>query len=160
MKSNIFREINGVSGYSISFEGVVLNDKRQLELKTFKTKGGYTRVSIKSKKYLVHRLVAIAFLDNPENKSEVNHKDGNKDNNHYSNLEWVTASENIQHGHRIGLNNQKGSKNNSSKLTEFQVIEIRKRYAGGDNLTSIAKTFNTKVSNIFYIVNRKTWKHI
>lgn len=160
MKSNICREIPGIPGYSIFFDGTVINDKRSLSLKTFKSKGGYVRVSIRSKKYLVHRLVAITFLDNPENKPEVNHKDGNKDNNHYSNLEWVTASENIKHGHSIGLNNQKGSKNNSSKLMESDVLKIRNLYSEGNNLTTISKLFNIDVSNVYYIVNRKTWRHI
>lgn len=58
---------------------------------------GYVHVSFNNKSYLLHRAVAIAFLPNPDNKPEVNHKDLNKTNNHLSNLEWVTRSENMQH---------------------------------------------------------------
>lgn len=71
------------------------------------TTSGYRVFAIwvgKSRKtYCVHKAVGILFIPNPENKKEVNHKDGNKLNNHISNLEWATPSENIQHAVRIGL---------------------------------------------------------
>lgn len=67
---------------------------------------GYYSVTLnnKSKKrFTIHRLVAQVFISNPENKEEVNHKDGNKLNNCYNNLEWCTKSENTLHAYRIGL---------------------------------------------------------
>src|SRR5690606_38396846 len=71
---------------------------------------------------LVHRLVAKAFIPNPNNKPQVNHKDGNKQNNCVSNLEWVTAKENIGHAYTSGLRN---SAHSSAKVTPNDVRFIR-----------------------------------
>lgn len=68
--------------------------------------GGYRQVSLgrgKNQSVNIHRLVATAFLPNPENKKTVNHIDGNKSNNHISNLEWATYKENNNHAQRLGL---------------------------------------------------------
>ena len=64
---------------------------------------GYVRIKINGKRYGLHRLIAELFVPNPEHKSEVNHKDGNKLNNRADNLEWATRSENQKHAYRIGL---------------------------------------------------------
>jgi len=78
------------------------------QLKAGKGKNGYLTVSfsvdsIKSN-HSVHRLVARAFIPNESNKPQVNHKDGNKHNNHIDNLEWVTRSENMKHAyHELGV---------------------------------------------------------
>lgn len=77
-------------------------------------KGGYKYVKIKTKEYLTHRLIATAFIDNPNNKPEVNHIDGNKDNNNVSNLEWVTHSENVKHAWDTGLRNRLQDKENNN----------------------------------------------
>jgi hypothetical protein len=62
------------------------------------------RVELKGKLYSIHRLVALAFIPNIENKPQINHKDGNKLNNHFTNLEWVTNKENHRHKMEHGLN--------------------------------------------------------
>lgn len=84
-----------------------------------KYKAGYLYYSLckkgNRKKMKAHRLVAIAFIDNPENKKEVNHIDGNKQNNHVSNLQWCTQSENTLHAYKTGLMKpKKGVKNRRS----------------------------------------------
>ncbi len=96
--------IKNHKGYSISEDGKVLGDfGRLLKPRIRKSTGYYSVVLYRPKKsYLVHRLVALHFIPNPENKPQVNHKDGDKSNNHYINLEWVTNSENQKHSYDIG----------------------------------------------------------
>lgn len=80
---------------------------------------GYKTVNLSYKRnrqtFPIHRLVALAFCSNPHNHPEVNHKDGDKLNNHASNLEWVTHKENIQHAIRAGLNKSQGANNKQFK---------------------------------------------
>jgi hypothetical protein len=96
-------------GNSVSCTGEVFS-RLGRKLKQQITHDGYLRVELHhkgaAKKHSVHRLVASAFVPNPEGKPQVNHKDGNKTNNTHSNLEWVTQSENQLHAYKIGL--QKG----------------------------------------------------
>lgn len=81
---------------------------RKKQLKSYDDGNGYFRIDItingKRKTFKVHRLVAEHFVENRENKPQVNHIDGNKSNNHYSNLEWCSAKENIIHAYKNGLN--------------------------------------------------------
>jgi hypothetical protein len=107
---NQIKEIQGYEGlYRISSDGKVysLNGTK----KTYISNTGYERVNLwkkgKGKKYSIHRLVAIAFIPNPDNYKEVNHKDGNKRNNHVTNLEWCNASQNIKHAYSNNLIHQK-----------------------------------------------------
>ena len=72
-------------------------------LKPKRQRNGYLKVRIGSKEMRVHRLVALAFIPNPMNKPDVNHIDGNKENNRVENLEWVTKSENMKHAYENGL---------------------------------------------------------
>ena len=94
-----YRKIDGWP-YSVSNDGKVRNDRTGHILKTACV-CGYEQVHLwnngKTKNYLVHRLVANAFVPNPQGKPEVNHKDGVKTNNCFLNLEWVTGRENKKH---------------------------------------------------------------
>ena len=87
---------------------------------------GYLSLQIEGKAYTVHRLVALAFIDNPENKPQVNHIDGVKTNNDVSNLEWVTNSENQLHAWKIGLQPVRHAVN--CCFTEEEAKQIRKEY--------------------------------
>jgi hypothetical protein len=90
--------------YSISTDGTVRNIHTRRVLKQdMSRRYPSVRLGKSSKSHSVHRLVASAFIPNPTNKAQVNHKDGVKTNNHVDNLEWMTASENMKHAVDTGL---------------------------------------------------------
>lgn len=90
----------------------------------------------------------------------VNHKDGNKLNNHISNLEWISQAENCSHAVEIGLMDRKGSKHPLSKINEKEVLEMRRLFGLGYTHQKIADIFNICRPNVSMIVSRKRWKHI
>ena len=133
--------------------------------------GGYLRVQLSRKDFYIHRLVAEAFIPNPENKSQVNHIDGNKRNNHVDNLEWNTPLENNLHAIRTGLNkkdrefmikianceNHKKAIAKRRKFTKEQIIEIRKSQ---ETDTILAKRYNTSRGQIYSIKHYRTYKEV
>ena len=125
---------------------------------------GYQRIELSQeglrKIFLVHRLVAEAFLPNPENKSEVNHKNGIKSDNRAENLEWCTASENIHHAFDTGLKVMtKGEDCTWAKLTESQVRKIKFEHKGM-LVREIAELYKVSKSRISMIRSGKAWAHI
>lgn len=94
--------IKGMTDYLVTLDGRVFSLKSMDFLKNF-VKNGYIYVKIGNKSYVVHRLMAQTYIDNPENKATVNHIDGVKTNNLLFNLEWATLSENMQHACNTGL---------------------------------------------------------
>jgi hypothetical protein len=113
----------------------------------------------------VHQLMVAAFLGalgGPE-KFEVNHKNGVKDDNRLENLERVTHQQNCQHAYANGLNdrgNHCGERCGAAKLTEKDVVEIKKRLSDGEKGTRIADDVGMSSSAIYGIKNGHYWSHI
>lgn len=156
--------------YSISEFGTIRTEGRESGrvpgriLKQQQRPDGYLAVSLsvagKPNRYRVHRLVAEAWYGPGQTGQLVNHKDGNKTNNHYSNLEWCWPDENTQHAVRTGLR-ARGSKLAFSKLDENQVAEIRTRYHN-DKATfkELLVEYDIEKSTLSSLLSGKTWKHV
>ena len=118
--------------------------------------GSYKRVTLSrsniQKRFQVHRLVATYFIENNKSKSCVNHIDGNPSNNHYSNLEWCTYSENEIHSYNL-----LGKINPIRKLKDSDVIYIKNNSIKGKsgNIKEIASFFNVNVTTIYNVLKNK-----
>lgn len=134
----------------------------ELIMKLSSDKDGYKVVSIKKKSYRVHRLVGLAFLKRRSDATQINHKNGIKDDNRVENLEFVTPSENYTHAYDTGLNNgPRGSINGASVLDESDIHYIKKLLESGFMLQKdIAKKFGVTPSTISDIKNGRTWSHL
>ena len=168
----IFKDVKNYEGYyqisnlgriksletKTSF-GVSYKIHKESIVKSWKDKKGYCYVSLSvkgiKKNYLVHRLVAISFIENPLNKPQVNHINGIKSDNNVNNLEWCTAKENLKHAVDNGLNLNYGIHNYNSKLSLEEVYFIR---ISNLNQRELALKFNMSQSSISKIILKKTYK--
>lgn len=176
--TEIWKNIIGFEdSYQISNIGNVKSKNRRVNSKYGKTrfvkgqilkniidKDGYHKVNLKrnqkGKTLFVHRLVCIHFHENPQNKKQVNHINGVKNDNRCENLEWCTASENRKHAYKTGLQNgltRRGDKNNFSKLTEKKVLVIKKMIKNKIKQKCIASVFKVNPSAISAISSKKNW---
>lgn len=126
---------------------------------------GYKEVGLgnngNAKTHKVHRLVALAFLTNPESKLFVNHIDGNKVNNLLTNLEFVTASENSKHAVETGLQSIPKNENAHRALfTNKQVISMRELYKHGITISQLCKLHSAKYMTIYCIVRGQSYRSL
>lgn len=163
------RPVPGYEGvYSITPDGrmwmhsrILVYDTHDFEIaglwkKPHVTAKGYWRYAVqdgdKVRTLRVHRLVASAYIPNPDDLPEVNHINGDKANNHVSNLEWATRKKNMAHAHQTGLIKR--------KLDPDKVREIRRRRANGEERDVLAAEFGVRAEAIRRAVRRETWAHV
>ena len=176
----IWKPLTGYPDYEISNMGRVKSLERIVKhidgrnrlykekiLKPGKYYSGYPLVYLtaqkKIKSHVIHLLVIKHFGEpQPTPKHECNHKDGIKENNWESNLEWMTKKENAQHARDLDLCNPVCGENHyRAKLTEKEVKEIRKLYKTGEYFyKQLGKIFKVNIKSIGNIINYKTWKPI
>lgn len=139
--------------YEVSNLGRVRHDGRILSGSI--QSDGYIRVNIRGKSYPKHRVVAEAFIDNPENKPFVNHIDGNKQNNQVDNLEWCTQSENVKHAYENNIA-PKGLSTYKGKFTDEEREDIKRCYDTGlFSRRQLAEKYNVSHTCINDIINDK-----
>ena len=115
------------------------------------------------KKYtptVIHRLVAITFIKNPNNYNQVNHIDGNKSNNHVSNLEWVNNSMNQKHAFEKGLQRSRAGEGHSSNIITDEIALLIMDMIKYETPTNISKILNVSRHIVYDIKRGKTWQHL
>lgn len=176
-----FVPIKGAERFLVGANGVVINTSwhhsgQEKIVRPRLSNCGYPIVSIfmggKVCTLSVHRLVAAHFLPNPANKSQVNHKDGDKTNNHVSNLEWATSSENQMHRYHVlkrhatqeyrdRVSQQTtGEGNPRAILTARDVAEIKKMLTQRAPVKALAARYGVSIHTIYDIRKGKSWAHL
>lgn len=183
IEENIARgwaDIEGFPGYRITIDGRLFTCRSKKSgrwgVKTLKdtwtekkeevNPKGYAVTNLSSdgarpKRAQIHRLVAMCFIPNPQNKPQVNHINGIRNDNRVQNLEWVTNGENQLHSFRImGRETMKGTKNGRAKITDEDIIKIRQRLKNGEKQWIVAKDYNVRQGTISKINIGIRWKHV
>lgn len=163
-QNEVWKPISDFPYYDVSNLGRIRSRMR---------KNGYLKQSQTNRKYLkvtlstgrgtqktksVHQLVAEAFLVTSSNSSDVNHKDGNKSNNHVENLEWMSHSANRNHAIQTGL--CKESQGSKRRLSRDEAQRVWQLHSQGKKQREIAETLEVTPGAISHIISGRTWKHL
>lgn len=161
------REIPDFPGYYATVDGQIIGRRRHRPLRPETITGGYKRVCIlrfdgAEKHVLVHRAVIAAFEGPCPAGYQVNHKNGDPADNRYANLEYLTPSENVQHGVNVLGHNTcaPGERHPHARFTNAMVHEMRSLWGNGTPISEIAQKFSTDYTNAWRIVTRRAWKHL
>lgn len=159
--------IKGYPDYEVSNYGRVLSKKKSKHkiLKLRPHHKGYFKVTpyadYPQKNYFIHRVVALAFIPNPNKLPQINHIDCDKTNNHVSNLEWCDNTHNQRHAKANGLSRcLVGSENKASKITESDVRSIRDKFNNGYTAKMLGEEYGITAYTVYDVVHRRTWRHI
>lgn len=161
----IWKDIDGYVGYyKVSSLGNVFSVKADKTLKQYIPSKGYITVKLYKdgavEYHKVHRLVAKAFILNPDDKPQVNHIDHDKYNNKVFNLEWCTAKENTEASIKAGKNGQKGELNSCSTITDEQAHEICRRLQDKQRSCDIADDMQISRGIVNKIRTKQSWQHV
>ena len=170
MGREVWKPVYGFSRfYEVSSAGRVRNRVTGRMLSPTEDKDGYLRVHLSGtnssgnevrKSPFVHRLVATAFVGaRPGSGYEVGHRDGDRKHNHKGNLDWVTKEQNASQRKAHG-NGGEGIKNPAAKLTETDVLNIRRLHEDGARPTDLSIRFGVSRASIYNILQRKRWQHL
>lgn len=144
--------------WEVNQDGIVRNRRTGWHLALRLRRDGYLDVKLNYKRYLVHRLVAVAFLPNPEKLPQVNHKDGQRNNPAVENLEWCDQFQNMRHALDTGLfPSRKGEKNGRATITKETAKAIKEQLADGVPMPQISKVFQVSYGVIANIKYGRTW---
>lgn len=153
------RVVTEVNGKQRIHKGRIITPKRS---------GLYLGVSLfssqVSERFYLHRLVAAAFVPNPENKPHVNHINFNRYDNRASNLEWVTPRENTHHSRMAGRmkprNMRKGEGCHSARFNEETVKWLRLTWEPGESMRELSRKYSVTSRAIYQLLSGNTWKHV
>lgn len=154
-----WKKVVGHPDYLVSNMGRVWSKKSNKLMKLVKNKRGYLQVNLSGKTLYIHRIVAEAFLANPEMKPQVHHIDHNPSNNDVLNLMWVTDAENKKYCHENGGYTGESARN--VKLTEKDVLLMRHHYESENySIKSLAYMFDVKYSTARKAIKGINWSHL